>query len=291
MNSDDLTNEELVEQIKSGINAMDGMSKLWQQNIKFVYKMANQYHGYAETEDLLQEGFLGMYAAVFKYDQKKNNKFLTYAEYWIKTRMQRFITQKNCVIRIPDGRRQQIRQYLKVFSEYEKHMGRKPKKSEMARIMGMSIDEIEELKQDAKCINISSLDIPVGEDEDMTIGQLIPGCDGIEDDIIDNDNTEKLKNVLWEMVDNLPGMQSQIIHSVYQNEKTRKETADDFGMLESTVRREERSALMTLRNPKNSSVLNIYRNNYVPGRCEHIGVQQFNRTWTSSVEREILRKH
>ena len=123
MNSVELTNEELIEQIKSGVNARDGMAKLWQQNKKFVHRIANQYQGYAELEDLLQEGFLGMHTAVFKYDLKKNNKFLTYAEYWIKNYMQRFITQKNAVIRVPDGRRQQIRQYLKAVSEYEKMYG------------------------------------------------------------------------------------------------------------------------------------------------------------------------
>ena len=284
------TNETTVKLIKNGKDVNSNLTLLWQQNLGFVKKIANQYQGYAEVEDLLQEGFMGMCAAVFKYDFEKNSKFLTYAEYWIKTRMQRFITQKNSSIRVPDGRRQQIRQYLKAVSEYEKYMGKKPNTHEISNILGVELDELEQITKDAKCINVSSLDIPIDSDNDITMEQILPGCDGIEDEILDHQNKNDLKSVLWSMVDNLPSIQPEVIKMVYSGGMKRKEVAESIGSTEKDVRREESKALMSLRHPRNSNRLRIYMDDYVPGRFNDVSVQQFNRTWTSSVEREVLRR-
>lgn len=283
-----LTNEELVRLIKVGINTLENMAELWQRNKMFVYKISNHFSGQAEEDDLMQEGYLGLYDAVYKYNPDKGVLFLSYAEHWIRQRMYRFVTQKNSIVRIPDGRRWQIRRYMKVVSDFEKCMGRKPKNAEIANIMGISAQDVSGLKSDAKYLNVSSLDVSVNDEDDATVGDLIVGSEGIENDVVERENDKALKTVLWSMVDSLEGIQPKSMHLIYENGKTRKEVADTLDVTEWEVRREEGKALKILRHPKHSNLLRDYMNDYVPGRFNGVSLQQFNRTWTSSVEREIL---
>ena len=83
------TNEELVKKIKAGEDVAGNMAKLWQQNKNFVYSIARKY-GESEIDDLMQEGYLGMYRAVGNYDLSAGTSFLSYAGFWIKQAIQRY---------------------------------------------------------------------------------------------------------------------------------------------------------------------------------------------------------
>ena len=76
-----MTNEELVLQIQQGIDVSKNLETLWRQNYKFFNKCTNRYT--TKTDDLLQEGFLGLCEAVKHYDPERGVKFLTYAGYYI----------------------------------------------------------------------------------------------------------------------------------------------------------------------------------------------------------------
>lgn len=78
-----MTNEELAVRIKAGLDVTENMLDLWQQNKRFIYKIAKKYSGHAELEDLEQEGYLALYDAVDGFDPSKGVRFLTYASYWI----------------------------------------------------------------------------------------------------------------------------------------------------------------------------------------------------------------
>ena len=121
------------------------------------------------------------------------------------------------------------------------------------------------------------------------MGQILPGCDGIEDEILDNQNENDLKSVLWSMVDNLPSIQPEVIKMVYSDGMKRKDVAESIGSTEKDVRREESKALISLRHPKNASRLKMYMPDYVPGRFSNVSIRQFNNTWTSQVERDAFK--
>lgn len=282
-------NEDLVIKIKNNVDVTENMTILWNNNKRFVYKIANHFLGQAEEDDLMQEGYLGLYDAVYKYDPDKGVLFLSYAEHWIRQRMYRFVTQKNSIVRIPDGRRWQIRRYMKAVSDFEKCMGRKPKNVEIANIMGISAQDISGLKSDAKYLNVSSLDISVNDEDDATVGDLIVGSEGIETDVVERENDKALKTVLWSMVDSLEGIQPKSMHLIYENGKTRKEVADTLDVTEWEVRREEGKALKILRHPKRSNILRMYIHDYMPGRFANVSISQFNNTWTSQVERDAFK--
>ena len=118
---DDMTNDELT--------------KLWEDNKRFVYKMAGRYTDYAEFDDLVQEGYIGIYLAALHFDESAGTKFLTYAAFWIKQRMRRHINNCRSVVRIPSHVMENIRKYKKFQSDYQKRFGRKPSADEIRALM------------------------------------------------------------------------------------------------------------------------------------------------------------
>ena len=96
-----VTNEQLVALIRAGENEADNMLKLWNRNKGFVFKTAKKYSGYAEMDDLMQEGYLGLSEAVRYYDAEKGVPFINYAALWIRQAMQRYIDNSGNVVRIP----------------------------------------------------------------------------------------------------------------------------------------------------------------------------------------------
>ena len=86
-----MDNEQLVIKIKASIDVADNMLALWQQNRGFIHKIVNQYKAYAEEEDLEQEGYLGLSAAVDHYNPDEGVTFIHYASFWIKQYIARYI--------------------------------------------------------------------------------------------------------------------------------------------------------------------------------------------------------
>lgn len=81
------SNEELVKQIQAGADPENDMLLLWNQTRKFVVMLARKYKGYAEHDDLMQEGYLGLYAAATHYSPDLGATFIHYASFWIRQAM------------------------------------------------------------------------------------------------------------------------------------------------------------------------------------------------------------
>lgn len=96
-----MTNEQLTIRIKAGIDVANNMLQLWQQNRGFIHKIVNQYKAYAEEEDLEQEGYLGLSAAVDHYNPDEGVTFIHYASFWIKQYIARYI-RGNGTVRLPE---------------------------------------------------------------------------------------------------------------------------------------------------------------------------------------------
>ena len=82
-----MTNEQLVIRVKAGEDTAGNMLKLWQQNKGFIAKMAKKYQGYAEMDDMMQEGYIALCEAVRQYDPEQGVTFLHYAAFWIRQAM------------------------------------------------------------------------------------------------------------------------------------------------------------------------------------------------------------
>ena len=96
-----IDNEQFVRRIKAGEDVADNMLRLWQQNEGFIAMLAMRHRGYAEQEDLRQEGYIGLCEAVRQYDPSKGVPFINYAAFWIRHAMRRYISNCCGTIRLP----------------------------------------------------------------------------------------------------------------------------------------------------------------------------------------------
>lgn len=149
--TENVTNEQLVALIRAGENEAGNMLQLWQQNRGFVYKMARMFSSYAEMDDLMQEGYLGLCEAVRYYDAEKGVPFINYAALWIRQVMQRYIDNTGNVVRIPVYLGDLVKRYKKLNNEYFKYYGMKPTDREMSAFLGVSEEETSGRKE--KCQN------------------------------------------------------------------------------------------------------------------------------------------
>lgn len=283
-----MTNEDLVNRIQAGIDTAANMAELWQQNRGFIVRMARRFNQLAEEDDLIQEGYIGLSNAVDGYQSGQGGSFLTYAGYWVRQAMARYI-QNNGIVRIPVNRQTDIWKYQKVRSDFRREYGRRSEIHEIAAILGVSHKEVRALEKDARWAHISSTEAPIGEDE-LTLGDMLPGCEGIEDDIIERADREALKAILWPMVDELPGQQPTVIRARFENGLTLRETGEMIGGTLDIASREERAALRELRKPSRAKKLRPYMEEYIMAYAfSGCGVENFNRTWTSSTERAALK--
>lgn len=288
--SDIMTNEQLVARIQAGENEAENMLALWQQNKGFIYKMAMKYQGYAEIEDLNQEGYIGLCEAVRHYDQEQGASFIHYAAFWIKQAMQRYISNCCSVVRIPEVAKSEVQKYKKIYGEYRKWYGKEPADKEMRAFLGVSKEKLETIKKNVVASKIQSLDECIGgEDEEFTLSDMIASDQEIEEDVIQKLDTAAMAEALWSVIDELPDNMSDVLRHRYQDNMTRNEVGQRLGMTASQAGTIEYKALRKLRIPSRCEQFRGYYEQYLAaGPIYHVGVERFNRTWTSSVEAEVL---
>lgn len=290
MSSQKMSNEQLVLRIKAGENAADNMLQLWQQNKKFVASIAKKYAAYEEIEDLIQQGYFGMCNAVNGYDPESGVSFLHYASFWIRQAFHRYVEECGKVVRIPTHFRGKLTKYKRFTAAMYAEFNRKPTDQELCYYLGVGYEKLEELKRAAVLDKMGSLDVPVGEKEENTLGDLVacPGCS--ENEILDRMQAEQLKTVIWSLVDDLPGIAPEVLRARFQEDLTLKETAARVGTTIEAVRQWQSKGLRELRKPSSSNELKPFVwDDYVYNRVLHgNGAEHFNRTWTSSTERIAL---
>ncbi|WP_313341133.1 sigma-70 family RNA polymerase sigma factor [Lacrimispora sp.] len=288
-----MTNEELVIRIKAGIDTAENMLTLYNQVKAFIHTIAWKHRSYEDVEDLDQEGYLALYDAIDGYDPEAGCKFLTYAEYWIKQRIVRYIERNSSSLRLSFQSQARLRQYKRFYDSFMKEHGREPSEAETAVQMGLSIDQVRDIYRNACVANPGSLDAPVKgyEDEGLTLGDGVPSGEDMECNTLDRLQHEQLKAVLWECVDSLPDRQSEVIRKRYQENMTMAEIGREQGVSLEAIRQHEAKAMRELRKPKRSKQLRPFlpeeERIYSMGLVGN-GAERFNRTWTSSTERAVI---
>ena len=233
------------------------LTKLWEDNKRFVYKMARRYTDYAEFDDLVQEGYIGIYLAALRFDESAGTKFLTYAAFWIKQRMSRYIDSCRSVVRMPVHMAANIRKYNKLQSDYQKKFGRKPTEDEMRALMEMSQTEYNNMRQAAELEHTASISAPISDDEDATLEDMI-GDKGIEDVTVERVNRESIKRDMCTVIEQLPEWERKVIFMRYFGGLSIEKVAELEGKSVKDVRSGQEHALRRLRQPKYSKSLRPY---------------------------------
>ena len=205
--------------------------------------------------DLIQEGNLGLMKAVERYDVSKGFKFSTYATYWIKQAISRGLADQARNIRIPVHMITFMSEIRKFEHDFQQAHNRKPKEAEVAAALKVDIKKVKEAYSWMN--DTTSLDIVVGDDEDVTIESFVEdeSAPTAFTSIEDADRNAAIQNIL----NTLSDREKVVIMRRFGIGSSRAETLDeigkDFGLSKERIRQIEATALRKLRNPRRANVL------------------------------------
>lgn len=279
-----MSNEQIVSRIQDGEDTAANMERLWTQNQAFVAKMAWKYQAYAEFDDLMQEGYLGLCRAVEGYDLGAGSSFIHYAAYWIKRAMISYI-YSNGAIRIPVNLHSHISHYEKFKSSFLSEYGREPDNDEISHHLGISRKSVQGLKKAAEMQQIESIERSIEGTEGLTLKDCIPGHEKVEEDVLEAVQQEQLKAVLWPMVDDLQEDHKKVLYGIYQEKRTMKNISEELGCCYQRVPQMHREGLRELRKSSNRKKLLPFIQDYIDTHAYHGSAENFHHTWTSSTER------
>jgi len=282
-----MSNEELVKQIQQGINQADNLEQLYKQNKNYIYKIASRYAHADEIEDLMQEAYFGLYEAVQRYEDTAGILFMTYASYWIRQAIKRYLENNGRAIRLSNDMYNKIMRYNWLVSAYEMQLGRRPTDREVRRHLGISQKALDIIKKAYHDFyNIKSLDeIVPGTDDDMQLNEVIADKNtDIENSVIDKMIEESKRTELWQIVkDNVTPEQNTVITARYRKNMTLEATGQLIGKSRDMARQIEANALKKLRLPRIRRLLQEkFEINYA--RVYRGSLSDFRHKWSSIVE-------
>jgi RNA polymerase primary sigma factor len=163
---------ELARRIEQG--DLEAKDRLVMHNLRLVVSIAGRYRQSASMSllDLVQEGAIGLIRAAEKFDWRRGYRFSTYATLWVRQAISRALADKARAIRLPVAVEQRERKMSAARHRLTAQLGREPTPEEIAAAGDLPVSEVVELSQSPRVI--TSLDRPVGEQDDITFGELLP---------------------------------------------------------------------------------------------------------------------
>lgn len=248
----------LAQKIRGGgAESKAALEKMVKSNLRFVVSVAKQYqHQGLTLSDLINEGNLGLIKAAQRFDETKGFKFISYAVWWIRQSILQALAEQGRLVRLPQNKIGTYNKANKAMIAFEQENEREPSVEELAGIMEMSETDISNII--ITNIRHTSLDAPVHEAEDLSMGDLLTGADDTDEDVIRDSLREEIKRILK----SLSPRESEIVIAYFgldgNDGPTIEQIGQKYDLTKERIRQIKERAIKRLQKTRYSKSLKAY---------------------------------
>jgi len=248
---------ELAKRIKKGDR--EALETLIKGNLRFVVSVSKQYQNQGlSLPDLINEGNLGLIKAAERFDETRGFKFISYAVWWIRQSILQALAEQARIVRLPLNKIGSINKINKAFNKLEQEFQREPTVEEIAEIMDMKPDLVED-SMNSSTVHIS-MDAPLRDEEANNMYDVMLNEDSLVPDgqLMDNSLRQEIERSL----STLGEREAEILRYYFglrgYQQHTLEEIGDEFGLTRERVRQIKEKAIKKLKNQYRNRLLKSY---------------------------------